>query len=143
MKAAVYLAIFLHFVRKILAKVSVRPSVPDTFLRFSPGEPVGLDIVVEDSISIAIYNRVIQFPPGTSREDAWRTLNRLNQLDPAYVFGRRGESGEVPTVRYGVSAGSTYDVDVTWFRRSYGIRAYGIIRMVVMKGKLPELAHPL
>ena len=66
MKAAVYLAIFLHFVRKILAKVSVRPSVPDTFLRFSPGEPVGLDIVVEDSISIAIYNRVIQFPPETS-----------------------------------------------------------------------------
>ena len=124
-------------------QVSVRPSVPDTFLRFSPGQPVSLDIVVTDSSGISMYSRVIQLPPGTSREDAWRTLNRLKGLDPAYVFGRRGESGEVPKVSYGVSAGSTYDCDFTWFRRSYGIRAYGIIRMAVMRGELPKLVHPL
>ena len=141
MKAAIYIAIVLHFLRKMLRKVSVSREVPGNFPRFSPGERVCLNVTVSHADGgYEIFNGIIGFPEGTTRQRAWDILEELGTLRVDLLFG---PVTSVTDIGFSVLRGEVDKGDWGAFRARYGIRAFGIINMVVKTGQAPKYAHPV
>ena len=140
MKTAIYIAIVLHFLRKILRKAAVSGEVPVDFPRFSPGEHVCLTVRVSHADGgCEIYSGIIGFPKGTTRQRAWDILEKLRTLRVNLLFG---SVTNVTGIGFSVLKGEVDKGDWAAFRAMYGIRAFGIIKMVVHTGQAPKYAHP-
>lgn len=136
MRKALYIAILLHFLRKLLGKVMESPGEPPAdFPRFSPGEPVRLDVLLTVSpgsvsgVGIEIYTGVDKFPPGTTRNQAWAALRRFTDMGTEDIFG---EGSVVKEMKVAVSRGSLDTRNWTRFRSRYGIRSWGRIHNVIL-----------
>ena len=141
MKAAIYIAIVLHFLRNMLRKVAVSREVPVDFPRFSPGEHVCLNVRVSHADGkCEIYSGIIGFPEGTTRQRAWDTLEKLRTLRVNLLFG---PVTSVTDIGFSVLKGEVDKGDWSAFRARYGIMAFGFINMVVKTGQAPKYAHPV
>lgn len=141
MRAAIYIAIVLHFLRKLLRKVAVSREVPVDFLWFSPGEHVCLNVIVSHGDGkYEIYNGIIGFPEGTTRQRAWDILEKLKTIRVNLLFG---SGTSVTDIGFSILKGKVHKGDWAAFRARYGIRAFGIINMAVKAGQAPKHAHPV
>ena len=129
MRKAFYIALFLHFLRKLLGKVSKSPGEPPAdFPRFSPGEPVRLDVMLTVSARsvpgtcIEIYPGVEKFPDGAA-------LGRLTSMGTEDIFG---EGSNVKEMKVAVSRGTLDKRNWARFRGRYGIRSWGRIHNAVL-----------
>ena len=141
MRLAVYMSIFLHFLRKLLRKCSSSEQIPPGFLPlFSPGDPVRLSVMLYLSEGrLQMYPGIDQFPPGTTRKQAYEALERLKGMEPEDIFGER--SG-VTEVMFSVVTGKLDWAHWNSFRAKYGIRSFRRIHEVVCAGKVGVAPHP-
>lgn len=133
MKIALYLAIVLHFLRKLLGKVSKSPGEPPAdFPGFDPGEPVRLDVILslEDG-SMEIYGGIDQFPKDATRDYAYETLRCLNSVEPETIFGR---GTNVKTAVFSLVHGRLCKSDYSQFKLRYGLGAFSRIHAQVVQG---------
>ena len=141
MRIAVYMSIFLHFLRELLRKCSSSDPIPPGFLPgFSPGDPVRLSVMLYLADGrLQLYPGIDQFPPGTTRKQAYEALERLKGMEPEDIFGER--SG-VTDVTFSVLTGELNKAHWNSFRAKYGIRSYKRIHEVVCNGKFGVARHP-
>ena len=145
MRKAFYIALLLHFLRKLLGKVMESPGEPPAdFPRFSPGEPVRLDVLLTVSagsipgVGVEIYPGVEKFPPGTTRAHAWAALCRLAAMDTEDIFG---EGSTVKEMKVAVSRGTLDQRNWNRFRSRYGIRPWGRIHNIILDAGFDRKIH--
>ena len=133
MRKALYIAIFLHFLRKLLGKVMESPrELPADFPGFAPGEPVRLDVILSLADgSMEIYGGLDQFPKDATRDYAYETIRCLNAMEPKDIFGR---VTNVKSAVFSLVHGRLCKSEYSQFKLRYGLGVFKRIHAQVVQG---------
>lgn len=141
----VYVALCLHFIRKMLQKLAVSPSVRNGLFHYTPGSPHIVNVTIREYDSVrkaehtCRYTGILpisRYKSGNEREFMKKLRNNLDRLNDTgwkQVF----EYNNIDSAKFSIRpTGNDHEKgragDFIVFRAKYGLRVYSKLRIALL-----------